>query len=236
MGARVLIVEDEADFLTLIANRCRSAGYEVGTCTNGTEALARILNERWDVVLLDLGLPGSDGFLVCQELRSLGNTTPILMSTARREVADRIAGLRCGADDYLAKPYDMLELLARIEALLRRSAIAAEMKEPRAYGERGTLAIGDCSLDALRQCLTTPRDSYRLGAIEYRLLLLLAGDPGRIWSRQELLDLVWGCDAMVSDRTVDVHMASLRKYLKDSERLSLNARRNQGYCLVVEPR
>lgn len=229
MSPRILIVEDELDFARLVEHRCRLAGYETRVCTDGDRALALALEGGWDLILLDLGLPGNGGILICQELRSLGHRVPILMSTARREVADRVAGLRCGADDYLGKPYEMLELMARIEALLRRAA-----PEPPRPGPPGLLVFGDCRLDTLRQTLTTPTGGFRLQALEYRLLLVMAGSPDRVWSRQELLDQVWGGDVVVSPRTVDVHLTGIRKMLRGSS-VSVETRRNQGYLLAIAP-
>jgi len=227
MAARILIVEDEVDFARLVERRCQLAGYDTRVCTDGDRALALALEGGWDLILLDLGLPGNGGILICQELRSLGHRVPILMSTARREVADRVAGLRCGADDYLGKPYEMLELMARIEALLRRAS-----PEPPRAGPLGVLAFGDCRRDTLRQTLTTPTGGFRLQALEYRLLLVMAARPDQLWSRQDLLDQVWGGDVVVSPRTVDVHLAGIRKLLRGSS-VSIETRRNQGYSLRV---
>lgn len=228
MSHRILIVEDEADFARLVERRCQLAGYQTQVCVQGDQALALVLSGAYDLVILDLGLPGNDGILICQELRSLGDRTLVLMSTARREIADRVAGLRCGADDYLPKPYEMVELMARIEALLRR----ATPREPSPVVATGVLEFGNCRLDTLRQTLTTPTGGFRLQALEYRLLLVMAGHPDRLWSRTDLLDQVWGCEVTVSPRTVDVHLTGIRKMLHGSS-VTIDTRRNQGYVLRV---
>jgi two-component system, OmpR family, alkaline phosphatase synthesis response regulator PhoP len=227
---RVLIVEDEPDLAGLVAERCAAAGLEPSVCADGSEALRRAAAEDWAIVLLDLSLPGRDGILVCQELRSLGVRTPVIMMTARRETADRVAGLRCGADDYVTKPFEMVELIARMEAVLRRSAAPADAPA-RARPAVGPLRFGDCSLDPVQQTLTTPTEGFRLHAMEYRLLLFMAGQADRVWSRDELLDLVWGDGAIVGPRTVDVYVASIRRMLRGSARVGIETLRRQGYAL-----
>jgi two-component system, OmpR family, alkaline phosphatase synthesis response regulator PhoP len=238
---RVLIVEDEPDLAGIVAERCAAAGLAAEVCADGNAALRRATSEEWAIVLLDLSLPGRDGILVCQEMRSLGVRTPVIMMTARREIADRVAGLRCGADDYVTKPFEMVELMARIEAVLRRSGGDASAPG-RAAGTGasapgtaalGPLRFGDCALDPVQQTLTTPSAGFRLHAMEYRLLLFFVGQPDRVWTRDELLDLVWGDEAVVGPRTVDVYIASIRKMLHGSSRVGIETLRHQGYALRV---
>jgi DNA-binding response OmpR family regulator len=239
---RVLIVEDEPDFADIVAERCRAAGFTAVTCADGGDALRRVTTQEWAIVLLDLSLPGRDGILVCQEMRSLGVRTPVIMMTARRETADRVAGLRCGADDYVTKPFEMVELMARVEAVLRRSGGADAPAGPAAHADAPggaarpcTVRFGDCALDPVQQTLTTPTAGIRLHSMEYRLLLFFAAQRDRVWTRVELLDLVWGEDATVGPRTVDVYVASLRKMLRGSACVRIETLRHQGYALRVKP-
>lgn len=223
---RVLVVEDESEMAALVARRMEAAGYDCAVAGDGNEAFELASREAWDLVVLDLGLPGKDGTLVCSELRAVGCQVPVLMMTARSDTADRVAGLELGADDYLPKPFEMAELMARAAALLRRSR---RQDKPTARA----VAFGDCSLDPSRRVLSTPAASFPLHEAEYRLLLLLASEPGRVWSRDDLLDRAWGRDVYVGPRTVDVHVAALRKKLAGSRTVTIETLRRSGYVLKV---
>ena len=205
--ARLLLVEDEPSLVMTLTDRLRAEGYEVEAVRDGDTALARALSGGFDLAVLDVMLPGRDGLEVCRELRARGADLPILMLTARTQLVDRVVGLKLGADDYLTKPFDALELLARIEALLRRSrrGVAAE----------ATLAFGDVRVDFRRGDASRDGEAVPLAPRELELLEFFAAHPGEVLSRQRLLDEVWGYDAAVQSRTVDVHVAALRQKLEE---------------------
>lgn len=206
-GPRILLVEDEPGLVLSLTDRLLSEGYEVEAESDGEKAAQTALREEFALILLDVMLPGRSGFDICRELREQGVKTPILMLTARSETVDKILGLKLGADDYLTKPFDMLELLARVEALLRRSAEGA----PEAPG---TASFGDVKVDFRRAEVERGGESVELSALELRLLRYFVEHPGEVLSRDELLDEVWGYDATPVTRTVDVHVASLRHKLE----------------------
>ena len=206
---RVLLVEDEPSLVLTLSDRLKSEGYHVEDVADGDSGVARALSGSFDIILLDVMLPGGkDGFEVCRELRQHGIQVPILMLTARGQLVDRVVGLKLGADDYVTKPFEMAELLARIEALLRRA------RAPLSSSPGGTYAFGDVRVDfrlgeAYRDGAPVP-----LSALEFKLLAFFIQHRGTLLSRNELLDKVWGYDAMPTTRTVDVHVASLRQKLE----------------------
>jgi DNA-binding response OmpR family regulator len=231
---RILMIEDEAELAGLVQRRAGLAGWDLYHQASGATGLAAALEQSWDLLILDLNLPDMDGLLIVQELRALGRNLPVIMVSARGSVSERVSGLKCGADDYLAKPFEMVELLARVEALLRRGAAAvvapaAVTPDP----AQRLVRFGDCQLDLLRQRLVTPGASHNLNPVEARLLLALVREDGRVWSRDELLDVVWGYHKEVSTRTVDVHITWLRGKLRDSALVSIRTWRGTGYSLVV---
>ena len=207
-ATRVLLVEDEPSLVVTLTDRLISEGYRVESTGNGVEALERALTETFDIILLDVSLPGKNGFDVCRELRQKGSTVPVLMLTARGEVSDRVVGLKLGADDYLVKPFEMIELLARIEAVLRRRSSS----EPGASAAGFT--FGELRLDFRSAQVTRAGQPVPLSALEYKLLRYFVEHRGALLSRDELLDKVWGYDATPSTRTVDVHVASLRQKIE----------------------
>lgn len=206
-GRRVLLVEDEPSLVLTLSDRLLSEGYRVETAGTGDEALAKAQEEPFDILLLDVMLPGGrDGFEVCRELRSRGVETPVLMLTARSQVVDRVVGLKLGADDYLTKPFEMIELLARVEALLRRG------RTPTA--QAGTYSFGDVRVDFRRAEVYRDGEPLPLSALEFKLLAYFIENRGALLTRDEMLDKVWGYDAMPVTRTVDVHVGSLRQKLE----------------------
>ncbi|HWN42116.1 MAG TPA: response regulator transcription factor [Thermoanaerobaculia bacterium] len=205
-GCRILLVEDEPSLVLTVSDRLLSEGYQVETAGDGETALARALAEPFDLVVLDVMLPGRDGFEVCRELRSRGAQVPVLMLTARSQVIDRVVGLKLGADDYLTKPFEMIELLARVEALLRRSRDAVT--------PAGTYTFGDVRVDFRRAEVFRGNEPVTLSALEFKLLAYFIENRGALLTRDELLDKVWGYDAMPVTRTVDVHVGSLRQKLE----------------------
>jgi two-component system alkaline phosphatase synthesis response regulator PhoP len=206
--ARLLLVEDEPALVTTLTDRLTAEGYAVAAAGDGETALRRVQEEAFDLVLLDVALPKMDGFEVCRELRRRGDETPILMLTARTQVIDRVVGLKLGADDYLTKPFDTAELLARIEALLRR------VRLPLAGGTAESYSFGCIRVDFRRAEVRRDGEPVELSALELRLLRYFLENRGAVLSRDELLDRVWGYTAMPVTRTVDVHVASLRQKLE----------------------
>ena len=206
--ARLLLAEDEPSLVTTLGDRLRAEGYAVETARDGEAALLAALGGGFDLLLLDVMLPGRDGFDVCRELRRRGFALPVLMLTARTQVVDRVVGLKLGADDYLTKPFETVELLARIEALLRRAGgSVADGSPPSSFGAvRADFRSGEVVRAGVAVALA-PR--------ELELLQYFLAHPGEVLSRDRLLDEVWGYDAAVQSRTVDVHVASLRQKLEE---------------------
>ncbi|HYG63408.1 MAG TPA: response regulator transcription factor [Thermoanaerobaculia bacterium] len=205
---RILLVEDEPSLVLTLTDRLIAEGYEVETAGDGETGVELALQGSFDLVLLDVMLPGKDGFEVCRELRQHGIEVPILMLTARGQVVDRVVGLKLGADDYVVKPFEMIELLARMEALFRRSRPAG------GPASAGTYAFGDVRVDFRRGEVFRDGEPVALSALEFKLLTYFIQNRGTLLSRDELLDKVWGYDAMPTTRTVDVHVASLRQKLE----------------------
>ena len=204
---RILLVEDEPSLVLTLTDRLVSEGYQVETAGTGEEGIALALAGSFDIILLDVMLPGRDGFEVCRELRARGVEVPIVMLTARGQVVDRVVGLKLGADDYVTKPFEMIELLARIEALFRRARTPAS-------SPAGTYAFGDVRVDFRRAEVFRAGRPLALSALEFKLLAYFIQNRGALLTRDELLDKVWGYDAMPTTRTVDVHVASLRQKLE----------------------
>ena len=203
---RILIIEDELPMRRALEDCLADEGYRVLSAVDGEAGLQRALDEQPDLVLLDIMMPKLDGFAVAAELRRLGRTMPILMLTAKGQVEDRVSGLDCGADDYLVKPFSIEELLARVRALLRRT------QRP---GETPTrLSLGETVVDLARQTATRRGRELHLTAKEFAMLRLLASAPGEPVTRERFLDLVWGYAAFPTTRTVDNHIASLRRKLE----------------------
>ena len=221
----ILIVEDEDALATLLDYNLVKEGFRVERAADGEEALLRISEEPPDLVILDWMLPKVSGVEVCRQIRAGLETRrmPILMLTARGEEADKIRGLDTGADDYVVKPFAMSELVARIRALLRRT-------RPELLEER--LEYADLMLDRVRHRVTRDGHDIHLGPTEFRLLDFLMQRPGRVFSRERLLDAVWGANTYVEVRTVDVHVGRLRKALKRPASPDLiRTVRSAGYAL-----
>ena len=229
--SRVLVVEDEAGIRMTLEDMLAALGCLVETRADGPSGEAAARSGDYDIILLDLMLPGRDGIDVCRNLREAGVTTPIIMLTARGSDPDIVAGLRRGADDYLPKPFDSDVLVARMEAVLRR---VSAREGPSAAALPEVLRIGDFSLDRRRGELLQGSEIVPLNAQEYRLLEFFAANPDRVIGREEMLDLVWGYDSQTTTRTIDVHVAKLRQRLGESElpRHILTVR-GRGYMFVL---
>ena len=202
----VLIVEDEEAQLEVLAYNLEAEGFGVVRARTGDEALILVEEEQPDLVLLDWMLPEVSGIEVCRRLKARPETraVPVVLLTARGDEADRVRGLETGADDYVVKPYSVLELLARVRAQLRRS-------RPTAMGQR--LEVGDLILDTETYRVFREGRPLKLGPTEFKLLATLMEKPGRVFSREQILDRVWGRDIYVDTRTIDVHVGRLRKVL-----------------------
>ena len=225
MCAKVLVVEDEEAISHLLSYNLQKEGFTVATSGDGDEAMMRVQEERPDIVLLDWMLPNISGIELCRQLRSRNETReiPVIMLTARGEEEDRVRGLEIGADDYVTKPFSMTELVARMRAVLRRTA-------PALAGDVATFA--DLVLDRQLCRVRRGKREVHLGPTEFRLLDVLMQRPGRVFSREQLLDRVWGHDVYVESRTVDVHVGRLRKALnRRGDRDPIRTVRSSGYAL-----
>ncbi|MEL6287885.1 MAG: phosphate regulon transcriptional regulator PhoB [Pseudomonadota bacterium] len=221
----VLIVEDEPAQREPLEFNLADAGFRVVTAEDGDEAVMVAEEEMPDLILLDWMLPNTSGIEACRQLKSRGDTKaiPILMLTARGEESDLVRGLETGADDYIVKPYRVKELVARARALIRRS-------RPAVGGE--TMTYGDLAVDPERHRVTRDSVPLHLGPTEYRLLSTFMERPGRVWTRDQLLDRVWGREADVDTRTVDVHIGRLRKSLtRPGQADPIRTVRGVGYSL-----
>jgi two-component system phosphate regulon response regulator PhoB len=204
---KILVVDDDPDILTLVQYNLEKDGYAVALCDHGSEALEKVGRENPDCLVLDIMLPGMDGREICRLLRTnpLTRKIPVLMLTAKSEETDIVVGLELGADDYLTKPFSPRVLLARVKALVRRSESAPDSSR--------VTRVGPFSIDSSKKEILAGAKPVSLTATEYHLFSYLASRPGRVFSRDELLNSVWEGGAAVTDRTVDVHMVSLRKKL-----------------------
>jgi two-component system alkaline phosphatase synthesis response regulator PhoP len=205
-AARILIAEDERDVAELIRYTLDREGFEVVVATNGADALREARDSRPDLVLLDLMLPLVNGWELCRRLKQDPATgaLPVIMLTARSEEGDKVLGFELGADDYVTKPFSTRELVARVRAVVRRA------RPPEAEERRHRIKVGDLLVDRQRFEVTVGGRAVALTPKEFELLATLAAEPGRVFGRDELLDMVWGRDGFVEPRTVDVHLARLR--------------------------
>ena len=210
---RLLLVEDEPGLQLALSDRLSAEGYAVATAGDGNAAIQRATGEPFDIIVLDVMLPGRDGFDVAKTIRQQGVQTPILMLTARTQVVDRVVGLKLGADDYLTKPFETIELLARIEALLRRAPSAASGASLERY------RFGDITVEVRKAEVSHKGELLDLSAKEFHLLKYFIEHRGATISREELLHEVWGYSNTPSTRTVDVHVAWLRQKLEPNPRV-----------------
>ena len=219
---RILLVEDEEGLVMTLGDRLRAEGYFFEAALEGNRGFTTARDGSWNLVILDVMLPGKNGYDICRDLRAAGSKVPILMLTARGLVFDRVLGLKLGADDYLCKPFETSELLARIEALLRRPPLGDSRESGpggRADGDPGSRGREDYdgfSIDFTKGVVIRDNCEEALSAQEYKLLAWLSAHPGELFSRERLLQEVWGYGSPVSTRTVDVHVAWLRQKLGDS--------------------
>jgi two-component system, OmpR family, alkaline phosphatase synthesis response regulator PhoP len=208
---RILLVEDEKGLIVTLTDRLQSEGFDVVSAADGKTGIELANEQQFDLIILDVMLPKKNGYDVARDLRQRGLQTPILMLTAKGETIDKVLGLKLGADDYLTKPFEMMELLARVEALLRRSP-------QRMQASNGTFCFGSVAIDFKRAEVRKQDQAIDLSAMEFKLLQFLIENRGTVHSRDDLLDAVWGYDAMPTTRTVDVHIAWLRQKLEENPR------------------
>jgi two-component system, OmpR family, phosphate regulon response regulator PhoB len=227
-GPHILVVEDEAALAELIRYNLEAEGFRIALAENAEQAELLISEDKFDLVVLDWMLPGISGLELCRRLRHRDATRalPVLMLTARGAEGDRIRGLSTGADDYVVKPFSVPEVMARVKALLRRAA-------PELVAD--TLERGDIVLDRASHRVTRRAREVHLGPTEFKLLEFFLENPGRVLSRQQLLDGVWGRDAFIDGRTVDVHVGRLRKALiHDTDSDPIRTVRGAGYAFDVK--
>jgi len=221
------MVDDEADLLTLVRYNLERDGFEVGEAVDGEEAILMIAERRPDLVLLDWMLPRLSGIEVCRRIRRSAKTQnlPIIMLTARGEESDRVRGLDCGADDYIVKPFSPSELVTRVRAVLRRLRPAFEAE---------VIQFADVTMDLAEFRVTRGGGAVRLAPTEFRLLRHFMEHPGRVFSREQLLDAVWGCEIYLELRTVDVHVRRLRRTLNAGGKQDIiRTVRAAGYAMDV---
>ena len=224
-NAKILIVEDEEPLTLLLRYNLEAEGYEVDSVARGDEAETRLQEKVPDLVVLDWMLPGISGIELCRRLRARPETRalPVIMLTARGEESERVRGLATGADDYIVKPFSVPELVARVRALLRRA-------KPERVAD--ILEVGDIGLDRVRKRVTRGGRDVDLGPTEYRLLEFFMERPGRVFTREQLLDGVWGREVYIDERTVDVHVGRLRKALnRGEENDPIRTVRGSGYSI-----
>ena len=200
--AEILLVEDEDDIAMVLEDDLSLEGYQVERVADGETALRKLGEHSFDLIILDVMLPGKDGFEVCRELRRGGIRTPLMLLTARDQEAEKVLGLELGADDYVTKPFSPLELRARVKALLRRAG------EPRIF------RFGDIEVDLERLEVLRNGEPLRLTPLEFKLLAVFIRHRGKVLSRDRILDLAWGPDTFITDRVVDTHITNLRKKIE----------------------
>ncbi len=211
MARKILVIEDDRDISHLVGLHLRDMGCEVAFASNGTTGLEQVLSKPYDLVILDLMLPGMDGLEICRRLRAQPNYTPILMLTAKSSELDRVLGLEVGADDYLTKPFSIRELLARVKALFRRvEALGSQTFQ----AVQKTIRAGDLVIDTEKRKVLLHEKSIDLTAKEFDLLLQFAQHPGRVYTRSQLLDLVWGYGHEGYEHTVNSHINRLRSKIE----------------------
>lgn len=230
MHDKILIVDDEPDIVDLVSYNLKKDGFRVSTASDGEAALHKIRKDRFDLVVLDLMLPGIQGVELCRIIRNDPKTaaTPVIMLTAKGEEVDRVIGLESGADDYMTKPFSSRELIARIKAVLRRTGEKATTEK--------VLHIGTLHINLETHGVVKGKSPLELSATEFKLLVYLVERKGRVFSREQLVDAVWKGEAFIEPRTVDVHIRRMRTQIEDnpSEPVYIKTRRGVGYYVDAD--
>ncbi|MDM8239016.1 response regulator [Pseudoflavonifractor phocaeensis] len=237
MGKTVLIVEDEQNIVDILSFNLEREGYDTLEAYDGNTGLQLALEQNPDLVLLDLMLPGMDGFEVCRRIRETGSAVPILMLTAREEETDKVLGLELGADDYITKPFGMRELLARVKANIRRSAMAPVQGEQAQPASGNKLELGRVTVDQEKATVYKDGNPLELTQREYDLICYLASQPGKVFSREALMEHVWNYEGYVGDvRAVDVAVRRLREKIEDDPASPkfIVTKRGMGYLFAGE--
>jgi phosphate regulon transcriptional regulator PhoB len=230
MNNKILIVDDEPDIVDLVSYNLKKDGFRVTTASDGEQALRKVRKDKFDLVVLDLMLPGIQGVELCRIIRNDPKTadTPIIMLTAKGEEVDRVIGLESGADDYMTKPFSSKELIARIKAVLRRTGEKATTEK--------TIHIGNLLINLETHGVTKGKTPLELSATEFKLLVYLVERKGKLYSREQLVDAVWKGEAFIEPRTVDVHIRRLRTQIEDdpSNPAYIKTRRGVGYYVDAD--
>ena len=237
VGKTVLIVEDEQNIVDILSFNLEREGYDTLEAYDGNTGLQLALEQNPDLVLLDLMLPGMDGFEVCRRIRETGSAVPILMLTAREEETDKVLGLELGADDYITKPFGMRELLARVKANIRRSAMAPVQGEQAQPASGNKLELGRVTVDQEKATVYKDGNPLELTQREYDLICYLASQPGKVFSREALMEHVWNYEGYVGDvRAVDVAVRRLREKIEDDPASPkfIVTKRGMGYLFAGE--
>ena len=227
--SKILIVEDEESIAELEKDYLELSGFEVEIENNGTDGLERALKEEYDLLILDLMLPGTDGFEICRRVREIKNT-PIIMVSAKKEDIDKIRGLGLGADDYIIKPFDTKELVARVRAVLRRFKVKQPVENP----NEKCVSYPDLTINLTNYSVTYMGRQIDMPPKELELLYFLAASPNQVFTREQLLDHIWGYEYIGDTRTVDVHIKRLREKIKDHPQWSLSTVWGIGYKFEVK--
>jgi DNA-binding response OmpR family regulator len=225
--SRVLVVDDEPDIIDLAELYLKNDGFAVSRAGNGMEALEQLAQDGADLVLLDIMLPGMDGWEVCRRIRA-SSEVPVVFLTARGDPVDRVVGLELGADDYVVKPFHGRELVARVKAVLRRTGGRAV--------EDGADTLGDIRVDAARRTVVVAGQEVTMRAREFDLLLYMVRNHGLVLTRDQLIESVWGYDFLGDSRTVDVHVAHVRSHISPSQRVVIETVWGVGYKMIVDGR
>ncbi len=228
--AKILVVDDETNLRKLVGSYLRAEGYEVAEAVDGAEAVKSVRQRQPDLVVLDVRMPGMDGVEALREIRTFSEVF-VIMLTARAEEADKVIGLSVGADDYLTKPFSPREMVARVKAVLRRS------RTDRGGIDEELLTFPGLAIDPARRTVTVANTERQVTALEFDLLAALASQPGRVFSRRQLLEAVWGWDFVGDERVVDVHIRNIRHALGDSatDPAVIGTVRGVGYRFLPEP-
>ncbi|MBD8004600.1 response regulator transcription factor [Bacillus norwichensis] len=231
---RILVVEDEPSIATLLQYNLEKAGFSVLTASDGTEGLKKAMEERPDLMILDLMLPGMDGMDVCKTLRQEKVNTPILMLTARGDEFDKVLGLELGADDYLTKPFSPREVVARVKAILRRTKSFEESSTVTDKAPEPVVELGQVTIYPERYEALLDGDKLELTPKEFELLLYLASNEGKVLSRTQLLDAIWNYDFIGDSRIVDVHISNLREKIEEDTRHPRYIKTIRGFGYKME--
>jgi len=232
MSQKILVIEDEPTLARLLSYNLSQDGYETKVVDHGSEGLQTALQQTFDLIILDIMLPGLNGFEILSKLRQKGNKTPVIILTARNAEEEVVQGLKYGADDYITKPFGVAELLARVSAVLRRTMSDDQLLDKNATGEK-VITVGDLFIYPEKYEVMLHGESIPLRPKEFEVLLYLVQRPGVVVTRDDLMNIVWGFDYIGGQRTVDVHVSSLRKKLEmNQQSVQIESIRGVGYKLT----